>query len=69
MRYILKENASELIKKKYKNSYIIDSVGLCASYISQIINRRRAVPKNVAYTFTKAINSEYEIIDLFDRVL
>lgn len=68
MRYLLKENASELIKRKYRNTYIIETVGLCASYTSQIINRRRAVPKNVAYTFTKAINSEYEIEDLFDRV-
>ena len=68
MRYILKENTSEIIKKKYRNSYIMETVGLCASYISQIINRKRAVPKNVAYTFTKAINSEYEINDLFDRV-
>lgn len=68
MRYMLKENTSELIKKKYRNSYIENAVGLCASYVSQIINRKRAVPKNVAYTFTKAINSEYEINDLFDRV-
>lgn len=68
MRYMLKENTSELIKKKYRNSYIENAVGLCASYVSQIINRKRAVPKNVAYTFTKAINSEYEINDLFERV-
>ena len=68
MRYLLKEDTSEIIKKKYKNTYIVDTVGLCASYVSQIVNRRRAVPKNVAYTITKAINSEYEISDLFDRV-
>ena len=68
MRFLLKEDASELIRRKYKNRYIIETVGLCASYISQIINRRKAVPKNVAYTFTKAINSECEIEDLFDRV-
>lgn len=68
MRYVLKENTSDLIKRKYRNKYIIDTVGLCASYISQIINRKKAVPKNVAYTFTKAINNDYEIEDLFDRV-
>ena len=68
MRYILKKDTSEIIKKKYRNSYIVETVGLCASYVSQIINRKRAVPKNVAYTFTKAINSELEINDLFDRV-
>lgn len=68
MRYILKEGTADIIKKKYRNTYIIDTVGLCASYVSQIINRKRAVPKNVAYTFAKAINSSYEIEDLFDRV-
>ena len=68
MRFLLKNSSSDLIKKKYKNTYLIETVGLCASYISQIINRKRAVPKNVAYTFTKAINSELEINDLFDRV-
>ena len=68
MRYLLKEETSKDIKRKYKNSYFVSTVGLCTSYISQIMNRRRAVPKNVAYTFTKAVNSEYEILDLFDRV-
>lgn len=68
MRYILKKDSSELIKKKYRNTYLIDTVGLCSSYISQIINRKKAVPKNVAYTFTKAINSEYEIDDLFNMI-
>ena len=68
MRYMLKENTAQLIKKKYRNTYIMDTVGLCSSYVSQIINRKRAVPKNVAYTFTKAINSNYEIENLFDRV-
>lgn len=68
MRYMLKENTASLIKKKYRNSYIMETVGLCSSYVSQIINRKRAVPKNVAYTFTKAINSEYEIENLFDKV-
>ena len=68
MRYILKEETSKLIRKKYKNSYFVDTVGLCSSYVSMIINRRRIVPKNVAYTFAKAINSEYEIDDLFEKV-
>lgn len=68
MRFILKKDASELIKKKYKNTYLMDTVGLCASYTSMIVNRRKAVPKNVAYTFTKAIDSDYEIKDIFDIV-
>ena len=68
MRYMLKKNTAEVIRKKYRNSYIVEKVGLCTSYVSQIMNRKRAVPKNVAYTFTKSINSELEIEDLFDRV-
>lgn len=68
MRFVLKEDMAQLIKKKYRNTYIIDTVGLCSSYVSQILNRKRAVPKNVAYTITKAINSEYEIENLFERV-
>lgn len=68
MRYMLKENTASLIKKKYRNSYIMETVGLCSSYVSQIINRKRAVPKNVAYVITKAINNDYEIEDLFERV-
>lgn len=68
MRYVLKKDASDIIKRKYRNTYIEEKIGLCASYVSQIVNRRRAVPKNVAYTFAKTINSNYEIEDLFDRV-
>ena len=68
MRFILKEDMAQLIKKKYRNTYIIETVGLCSSYVSQILNRKRAVPKNVAYTITKAIDSDLEIENLFDRV-
>lgn len=68
MRFILKEESATAIKKKYRNTYLIETVGLCSSYISQILNRKRIVPKNVAYTITKAIDSELEIEDLFDRV-
>lgn len=68
MRFVLKEDMAQLIKKKYRNTYIIETVGLCSSYVSQILNRKRAVPKNVAYTITKAIDSDLEIENLFDRV-
>ena len=68
MRYLLKENVAESIRTKYKNSYLINATGLCSSYISQIVNRKRALPKNAAYIFTKAINNNLEINDLFDRV-
>lgn len=68
MRYMLKENSANTIKEKFKNSYFVNNMGLSESYVSLIINRRVALPKNTAYMFTKMVNSEYEISDLFDRV-
>lgn len=68
MRYLLKENTADIIRRKYKNKYLIEETGLCESYVSQIVHRKKAIPKNGAYVFTKAVNSEYEIEDLFDRV-
>ena len=66
MRYILKEKISEEIRQKYKNSYIKSRTQLCDSYISQILNRKVALKKNVAYTFTKMLDERAEIEDYFD---
>ncbi len=68
MSYILKENKAEEIREKYKNSYIIEKLGLSGPYVSLILHRRRAITKHIAYSFTKIINSELEIEDLFERV-
>ena len=68
MGYILKPETAELIGSKYRNGYIAEQLGLSKTYISLIIHRHRAIPKHVAYSFTKVINSEYEIEDLFERI-
>lgn len=68
MKYLLKENQAEEIRKKYKNAYISEITGLSMCYVSLILNRRREVPKRIAYVFTKAINRDYEINELFDLV-
>lgn len=68
MKYILKQDKAEEIKQKLKNKYIADVSGLSLCYVSLIMNGRRQVNKRIAYPFTKAVNSEYEIEDLFERV-
>lgn len=68
MKYILKEDKANDIKATYKNSYISKKSGLSTCYISLILNRHRKVAKRIAYCFTKSINSEYEINDLFDLI-
>lgn len=66
--YLLKEKASNEIIKKYRINYIAKEIGKSISYISIVVHRHRTLPKSTAYAFTKAINSELEIEDLFDRV-
>ena len=68
MNYLLKEDTSKEIVEKYKNKYIAEKVGISVPYVSLILHRHRPIPKRVAYAFTKAINSEYEIEDLFELV-
>lgn len=67
MKYLLKEDVAKEIRKKYKNKFFVETVGISRSYTSLILNRRRACPKMVAYTITKAINSEAEIRDFFEE--
>ena len=68
MKYLLKQKEADEIKTKYKNTYFVEKTGLSESYVSLIVNRRRALPKNTAYIFTKMIDSELEINDLFEKV-
>ena len=66
MSYRLKEDASIEIRKKFKNIYFEQVVGLSKIYVSLILNRHRAIPKRIAYCFTKAIDSNAEIEDYFE---
>ena len=62
MSYILKEETAQEIRKKYKNGYISEKLGLSGPYVSLVLHRKRGIPKHVAYSFTKVIDSEKEIM-------
>lgn len=66
MNYRLKKDKAEEIKKKFKNSYFIDNIGISKCYVSLILNCKRSASKKVAYCFTKLIDSEAEISDFFE---
>lgn len=66
MGYILKEEKANEIKDKYRNSYISERLGLSKTYVSLILHRKKEIKKHVAYSFTKVLDSELEINDLFE---
>lgn len=70
--YKLKYNSKDfkkLIKDyKIKQKQIAEIVGIDPSYISQIVNGR-AVSKLCAYAICKAISSNFEIENLFKKIL
>lgn len=68
MNYSLKEEVSKEFRKKYKNQYIVDNIGMSKTYISLILNRKRNCPKRVAFAITKLIDSKAEITDFFEEV-
>lgn len=68
MSYSLKEEVSKEFRKKYKNQYIVDNIGMSKTYISLILNRKRNCPKQVAFAITKLIDSEAEVTDFFEEV-
>lgn len=49
-----------------KNKYIVDNLGFSETWVSQLLNEKRVIPKHSAY----AIASLYgkEIKDLFEKV-
>ena len=68
MGYILKDEKAKEIREKYKNSYFKEKLDLSDSYTSLILNRRVPIPKSTAYSFSKILDSNYEIKDLFNQV-
>lgn len=68
MGFILKKESADLITKKYKNSYISNQLNLSGTFVSQVLHRKKAVAKHTAYAFTKLINSEAEVEDIFEQV-
>ena len=68
MGYILKKDVAEMVNSKFKNSYISNQLNLSGTYVSLIVHRKRTIPKRVAYAFTKLIDTEAEIEDMFELV-
>lgn len=66
--YILKEDVANELRNKYKNKYLADTIGISLPYVSYILHRKRHISKTLAYFFTKTIDSEKEIDDLFELV-
>lgn len=70
--YKLKYNSKDfkkLIKDyKIKQKEIAEIVGIDVSYISQIVNGR-SVSKLCAYAICKAISTDFEIENLFKKIL
>ena len=54
------------IKDTIKNKYIVDNLGFSDTWVSELLNEKRVIPKHSAY----AIASLYkkEIKDLFEKV-
>ena len=68
--YRLKEGYYEKIKTMipdFKVTEFAEKVGLKVCFTSLLLNRRRTCSKTTAYCFAKAINSNLEIDDVFDR--
>lgn len=68
MSYILKEDKAKEIKRKIYGKYIAETLGKNPASISLILNRKLTIPKTTAYAFTKVIDRDLEIEDLFERV-
>lgn len=60
MYIIKKEIASTL-----KNKYLVEKLGLSNTYVSQLLNRKRIIPKHTAYAIASLYNKE--IKDLFEE--
>lgn len=68
MSYILKEGKKEEIKKKFKERWLADSIGISYSYASLILSGKKTCPKRIAYCFVKTIDSNSEIAEYFEEV-
>lgn len=66
--YRLKEGMYEKLKEenpRFRVKELAEKVGIKSTFTSLILNRRRTCSKMTAYCICKAINSNYEVHDLF----
>ena len=66
--YRLKEGVYEAIKNSrpdFKVVKLAEEVGIKSTFASLVLNRRRTCSRMTAYCICKALDSSYEIKDLF----
>jgi len=68
MSYVLKQDKAKEIKKKYLGTYLAETLGITRGYMSRLLNGKVKCPKTTAYAFTKIVDRDLEIDDLFERV-
>lgn len=65
--YMFREDKMN-IKTKFKQTHICQTVGLTNTALSNILNRKVACRKVVAYSITKYLDEDAEIEDYFEPV-
>ena len=65
-KYLLKDEKAKELRGKVRNSYIAKATGISDTFVSLILNQKIKTTKTTAYAFTKALDSRYEVEDLFE---
>ena len=65
--YMLREDQLDL-KRKIKQNYACEVIGLTNAVMSNILNRKVACRKVVAYCIVKFVDKEAEIEDYFEKI-
>lgn len=57
------------ISTQIKNKYLVEKLGFSSTYVSQLLNRKRACPLHTAYAIASLYGYNYdEINKLFEKV-
>lgn len=67
--YLIKDGFKEKILNGRTITSIAKELGVTTGYINQVVNKRKACSKLVAYCLCKISNQDYEIDDCFERVV
>lgn len=54
------------VAKQLKNKYIVDNLEVSDTWVSQLLNEKRVIPKHSAYAIASLYNKKIE--DLFEKV-
>lgn len=66
--YRLKEGMYETLKEKhpkFRVNKLAEEVGIKSTFASLVLNRKRTCSRMTAYCICKALDSAYEVNDLF----